>query len=188
VGQRFQTRSYLSDAVRETSVQRLNRALADTIVLHRQVQYAHWNVKGMGFFALHELFEDIADVLADHVDDVAERITSLGWQAMGTTSIAASTSQIPPLSGSEVTGVDFIQSLADRLATHDANLATDIQVATESGDVDTADLLNEVSRDVGKQLWFLEAHLQQSGGQATAPPAGHGTAETYTVTGPGELA
>ena len=35
--------------------------------------------------------------------------------------------------------------------------------------MDTADLLNEVSRDVGKYIWFLEAHLQS---QQRGQPAG----------------
>jgi len=158
--QQFQTRSYLSQNVRTASIQRLNRCLADSIVLHSQAKYAHWNVKGLHFFPLHELFDEIAEEFEDHIDEIAERITSLGGQAIGSTYTAASTSNIPPLSTSAVTGVEFIEMLADRIAMHDANLGQDIQAATQSGDLDTADLLNEVSREVGEQRWLLEAHLQ----------------------------
>lgn len=156
----FRTRGYLSQNVRDTSIQRLNRCLADSVVLHSQAKYAHWNVKGLQFHSLHELFDEIADEFEDHVDDIAERITSLGGQAVGSTYMAASSSTIPPLSTEAVTGIEFIELLADRIARHDANLAGDIQTATEAGDVDTADLLNEISREVGEQLWFLEAHIQ----------------------------
>ena len=158
--QQFQTRSYLSQNVRTESIQRLNRCLADSIVIQSQAKYAHWNVKGLHFFPLHELFDEIAEEFEDHVDEIAERITSLGGQAIGTTYTAASASNIPPLSTSAVTGVEFIEMLADRIAMHDANLSQDIQAATQSGDVDTADMLNEISREVGEQRWFLEAHLQ----------------------------
>jgi len=158
--QQFPTRSYLSQNVRTSSIQRLNRCLADSIVLQSQAKYAHWNVKGLHFFPLHELFDEIAEEFEDHIDEIAERITSLGGQAIGSTYTAASTSNIPPLSTSAVTGVEFIEMLADRIAMHDANLSQDIQAATQSGDVDTADLLNEISREVGEQRWFLEAHLQ----------------------------
>jgi starvation-inducible DNA-binding protein len=138
----------------------LNRCLADSVVLHSQAKYAHWNVKGLHFFPLHELFDEIAEELEDHIDEIAERITSLGGQAIGSTYMAASTSNIPPFSTETVTGIEFIEMLADRLATHDANLGQDIQAATQAGDVDTADLLNEISREVGEHRWFLEAHLQ----------------------------
>ena len=158
--QQFETRSYLSQNVRTASIQRLNRCLADSIVLQSQAKYAHWNVKGLHFFPLHELFDEIAEEFEDHVDEIAERITSLGGEAIGSTYTAASTSNIPPLSTSAVTGVEFIEMLADRIAMHDANLSQDIRAATQSGDVDTADLLNEISREVGEQRWFLEAHLQ----------------------------
>lgn len=163
--QQFQTRSYLSQNIRTSSIQRLNRCLADTVVLQSQAKYAHWNVKGLQFYSLHELFDDIAEEFEDHVDEIAERITSLGGQAIGSTYMAASTSNIPPLSTSAVSGVEFIEMLADRIAMHDANLGQDIQAATQSGDVDTADLLNEISREVGEQRWFLEAHLQGQSAQ-----------------------
>ena len=164
----FQTRGYLPQNTRNASIQRLNRCLADSVVLHSQAKYAHWNVKGLQFYALHELFDDIADEFEDHVDEIAERITSLGGQALGSTYMATSASNIPPLPTTTVTGVEFIETLADRIAIHDANLAQDITAATEAGDLDTADLLNEISREVGEQLWFLEAHLQgqqPTGGQ-----------------------
>lgn len=173
--QQFQTRSYLSQNVRITSIQRLNRCLADTVVLHSQVKYAHWNVKGLQFHSLHELFDEIAEELEDHVDDIAERVTSLGGQALGSSYMAASRSNIPPLSQSAISGVEFIELLADRLAIHDANLGEDIETVTQAGDVDTADLLNEISREVGEQLWFLEAHLQGQPVQGQA-----GAAQTQT--------
>lgn len=158
--QQFRTRSYLSQNVRTSSIQRLNRILADSIVLRSQVNYAHWNVKGPQFYSLHQLFEEIADEFEDHIDEIGERITSLGGQAIATTYTAASLSTIPPLSTTAVTDMELVEMLADRIATHDANLGQDIQSATQAGDVDTADLLNEISRAVGKQRWFLEAHMQ----------------------------
>lgn len=170
VSQQFQTRSYLSQNVRKTSVQRLNRCLADTVVLHSQVKYAHWNVKGPQFAALHELFDDIAEDLEDQIDDIAERATALGGQALGGTYTAASNATIPPLSTQAVTGMEFIEMLADQLALHDANLSQDIQAAQQAGDVDTVDLLNEISREVAEQLWFLEAHLQGQPAQTGTTP------------------
>lgn len=164
----FPTRSYLSQNVRTNSIQRLNRCLADSLILRTQTKYAHWNVKGLQFYSLHELFDDIAEELEDHVDSIAERVTSLGGKANGSAHQSVAQTGIPALTQNAVSGVEFIEVLADHLAMHNANLATDIQAATQAGDVDTADLLNEISREIGKQLWFLEAHLQSHQAQ---PPA-----------------
>ena len=51
----FPTRSDLPEETRDASVAILNGALADATDLFTQVKYAHWNVKGPEFIALHEL-------------------------------------------------------------------------------------------------------------------------------------
>jgi starvation-inducible DNA-binding protein len=159
-GQMFPTGNYLSEPIRRRSIETLTRALADATVLASHARYAHWNVKGMSFVGLHELFEEIAETFDEHVDALAERITALGGEALGTTRMAADRCTIPPFPQGVVTGPQFVEALTERLAVHDANLSGDIETATDAGDVDTADLLNELSRDVSQYLWFLEAHLQ----------------------------
>lgn len=167
-GREFPSRTYLSESARQESIRRLNGCLADTTVLLSQARYAHWNVKGPNFYQFHELFEELADALEDHVDDVGERAASLGGEALGTTYSVAANSGIEPLPRSATDGLEFASLLADRLALHDANLSKDIEATTRVGDVDTADLLNEISRSIGTYVWFLEAHLQ---GRPTDAPA-----------------
>ncbi|WP_424020021.1 DNA starvation/stationary phase protection protein Dps (plasmid) [Halorientalis pallida] len=159
-GRLFQTANYLAEPVRVESIEILTHALADATVLASHARYAHWNVKGMSFFALHELFEEIAETFEEHVDALAERITALGGEALGTTRGAARRSTIPAFPPDAVTGAQFVSALAERVAVHDANLDEDIDAVTSAGDADTADLLNELSREVSQYLWFLEAHLQ----------------------------
>jgi len=160
--QQYPTRNYLPEGIRTASIQRLNRCLADTTVLMTQAKYAHWNVKGMQFIGLHELFDELAETLEDHVDTIAERATALGGEALGTARMAVQSTTVPPVQRGAVSGPQLVESMAECLAVHDANLSQDIEAAEGSGDVDTADLLNEVSRDVSKYLWFLEAHLQDT--------------------------
>lgn len=166
-GTHFYTRNYLPEDVRTVTCQRLNQVLADTTALRTQARYAHWNVKGMQFYALHELFEELAETLAAHEDLIAERITALGGRAKSTVTESASTHRVGQISPGTTTGRGFIQELADCLATHDANLYQDIRAAEEYDDLDTADMLNEISREVSHNLWLLEAHLQgPTSGQA----------------------
>jgi len=163
----FRTRNHLAEDVRAGVVEQLNRTLADTTVLLTHARFAHWNVRGPEFFALHQLFEDLAETLEDHADDLAERATALGGRARGTAGMAVADCSLAPMPSDITTGQQFLEVLADRLAVHDRNLYEAIEVAQDCGDLDTADLFNEVSRDVAHYLWLLEAHFQpgQAGSQ-----------------------
>ena len=57
----FPTRNDLPPDNRKDLVALLNQHLADTLDLHAQTKYAHWNVKGPGFISLHKLFDELAD-------------------------------------------------------------------------------------------------------------------------------
>src|SRR5215510_14271746 len=72
----------------------LNQSLADLVDLFNQTKYAHWNVKGADFIALHELFDDVAERVEEHCDLVAERVVTLGGTAEGTTRQAVARSAI----------------------------------------------------------------------------------------------
>lgn len=160
VGGQFPTRSYLPETTRTTSIGLLNQCLADLTTVTMQLKHAHWNVKGVHFYQLHELFEDIVDDFEDHIDTVAERASALGGTALGGVQDVAQNCTIPALPRNAVDGATLLQAVADRLARFDATIGQQIEVATAYDDLDTADLLNEVSRDVSKALWFVEAHLQ----------------------------
>ena len=69
---------------RQAIIALLNARLADSVDLKSQVKWAHWNVKGMHFIQVHELFDSIASHLEDQTDSLAERITTLGGVANGT--------------------------------------------------------------------------------------------------------
>ncbi len=114
----------------------------------------------MNFIALHELFDQVATELDPMVDDIAERVTTLGGTALGTVRVAAQNSSLAeyPLEISE--GADHVDALSNALADFGKKVRADIDTADELGDADTADLLTGVSRSIDKLLWFVEAHLQ----------------------------
>lgn len=140
----------------------LNQTLASTLDLKTQVKQAHWNVKGMNFYQLHELFDEMATELEEYIDMVAERVTALGGIALGTARIAASQSELPEYPLDILAGEDHLNALAERYAIYAASLRENIDKTDDLGDADTADLYTEISRSIDKRLWFLEAHLQTS--------------------------
>src|SRR5260370_41962823 len=138
----------------------LNDRLAYAIDLQSQIQQAHWNVKGPNFIALHELFDKISDAVLEQIDEIAERVTTLGGTAEGTVAVAAKRSKLKNYPLSITAGKDHLFYLSTQLSVYGKVVRAAIAETDELGDVDTADLFTGISRDVDKYLWFLEAHLQ----------------------------
>lgn len=158
-GRLYPTRIDLPETVRAAVITLLNQTLAATLDLKTQAKQAHWNVKGMDFYQLHELFDELAGELEDYVDMVAERITALGGTALGTARTAAAASILPEYPLDAVSGAEHVTALAERFAAYAKHVREAIDQTDDQGDADTADLYTEISRTVDKRLWFLEAHL-----------------------------
>jgi|SRR5688572_10254025 len=154
------TRNDLPEPVRSKMVELLNARLADSIDLELQSKQAHWNVKGPHFIALHELFDKVHDTVEEHVDLIAERALQLGGSADGTLASVAKRTTLPRYGAEIVAGPDHVRALSGALAAAAKGARAAIETATEIGDAATADLFTEVVRDLDKQLWFVEAHLQ----------------------------
>ena len=154
------TKIDLSEDARQKLVTLLNNRLADASDLKSQAKQAHWNVKGMSFIALHELFDDIATAVEAHIDLIAERVTTLGGTAMGTVRLAAQNSNLSEYPHEITDGAAHVDALSTALADFGKVVRKGIDEATDLGDQDTADLFTEISREIDKQLWFVEAHIQ----------------------------
>ena len=157
----YQSRIDLSADIREKVISILNLTLATTIDLKTQTKQAHWNVKGLNFINLHELFDEMAGELEEYVDMVAERITALAGVAYGTARVASNISVLDEYPLEIAAGEDHLTALADRYATYASHVREAIDKADNLGDSDTADLYTEISRAIDKRLWFLEAHLHK---------------------------
>jgi starvation-inducible DNA-binding protein len=155
----YDTRNDLPVKARTKAVEILGARLADAIDLGLQVKHAHWNVKGPYFISLHELFDKIAENVEEHVDTVAERITALGGTAYGTLAAVVRSTSLAAYPAELTEGLAHVAALAEALADFGKKVRKAIGETDELGDADTADLFTQVSRDVDKHLWLLEAHL-----------------------------
>jgi starvation-inducible DNA-binding protein len=145
---------------RQKLIDMLNARLADASDLKSQAKQAHWNVKGMNFFQLHELFDAVATIVEGHVDLIAERITTLGGAACGTVRQASQKSSLSEYPLEITDGTAHVDALSTALADFGKRVRANIDESSDLGDQDTADLFTEVSREIDKQLWFVEAHIQ----------------------------
>jgi starvation-inducible DNA-binding protein len=154
------TRNDLPAETRQRVITLLNQNLADTLDLQLQAKQAHWNVKGCSFIALHELFDKVAAAAREAADELAERATALAGTAEGTVQVLAQRSRLAPYPLDIYRGRDHVARLADAIAAVGKSARAAIDEAGKLGDQDTADLFTEISRELDKHLWFVEAHIQ----------------------------
>jgi starvation-inducible DNA-binding protein len=153
------TRNDLPDNTRKAMIALLNARLVDTIDLRLAVKQAHWNVKGPNFIALHELFDQIQGRVDTFADDIAERSVALAGVVAGTSQAVAKGTNLDAYPTDVIDEKAHLQALADRLGAYGKLAREAINAADEAGDKDTADLFTGVSRQIDKDLWFIEAHL-----------------------------
>ena len=157
----YQSRNDLSANAKTASISILNARLADAIDLALLTKQAHWNIKGPNFIALHEMIDGFRTEVDEHVDTMAERVVQLGGTALGTTQAVAATTTLKPYPTDIYASKDHLAALIERYARVAGTVRGAIDETAGAGDADTADLLTAFSRALDKQLWFLEAHVQE---------------------------
>ncbi|MEO0413189.1 MAG: DNA starvation/stationary phase protection protein Dps [Pseudomonadota bacterium] len=156
------TKHDLSENVRQSAAELLQKVLVNAIDLGLQTKQAHWTVKGPNFIGLHELFDKLNDDVQEYVDMVAERIAILGGTPQGTSQIVSSSTALTSYPLDITNGSDHVEALSSAYAAFAKMVRGAIEEADDFDDVDTEDLLTEVSRGIDKALWFIEAHAQAS--------------------------
>ena len=136
----------------------LSSLLADTYTLYLKTHNYHWNVTGPMFQTLHLMFEQQYTELATAVDEIAERIRTLGVYAPGTYKAYSRLSAIEE--EDEVPSAeDMIRNL---VAAHETVVKTArsvFPVAEAADDEPTADLLTQRMQVSEKTAWMLRSLL-----------------------------
>jgi starvation-inducible DNA-binding protein len=143
---------------RNEIAQGLKGLLADSYTLYLQTHNFHWNVTGPQFRELHLMFEEHYTEQAIAVDDIAERIRTLGVAAPGTYRAFAELSSIK-----EVDGVPEASAMVRLLLQgHEAVVKTCRDVLKRSQQADdesTSALVGDRMRVHEKTAWMLRATL-----------------------------
>ena len=155
----FQTQNSLPEKVRQDVVETLQLRLADGIDLMLQAKQAHWGVRGIHFFALHELFDKIHQEIENGCDLLAERIAQVGGSPDGSKASITTRSSLPVYSITAIKDEEHVKILSLSLATFGRLLHQSIAKTTQLEDPVTTDILTDIARSVDKNLWFVESHL-----------------------------
>ncbi len=137
----------------------LNLVLADSYALMALTHSAHWNVEGTDFFALHKAFQEQYENLFEAVDEVAERIRALDAYALGGLNTLAKVAQLDEFKA-PLPQKDYVAALivAHEKVIDDAVRARD--VAGETNDLQTQDLMIKRLEWHEKTLWMLKSYLK----------------------------
>ncbi|MEL6337656.1 MAG: DNA starvation/stationary phase protection protein [Pseudomonadota bacterium] len=148
----------LEAAALEAVIEALTQSLSDTVVTTMKAQNYHWNVTGMAFGPLHELFQKIYEEHFEAQDEIAERIKALDGHALGQLSGHIERSRIEECAG-DVDDKTMIGNLAADQRTLAGTMYALSEVSAKHGDKLTEDLAIERGRVHEKFAWLLGAHL-----------------------------
>lgn len=138
--------------------QGLARALGETYVLYVKTQGFHWNVVGPLFFGLHKLTEEQYEDLAEAADKLAERIRALGFPAPNSFREFVRLSAVAEADGNPPVREMIAQLIKDH-ETIARTFRETVELANDSGDVVTADLLTERIYAHDKAAWMFRATI-----------------------------
>ena len=156
-----QTKNDLPGNAKKVAIELLNARLADGIDLALLTKQAHWNLKGPQFIAHPRNARQVPQTDRRSRGYHGRARGPVGGTALGTTQTVAKSSTLPPYP----TDIYAIKDHLNALIEHYGSVANAVRKAVgeadEAGDPDTADIFTQVSRDLDKSLWFLEAHIQE---------------------------
>ncbi len=136
----------------------LKRLLADSYTLYLQTHNFHWNVTGPQFRELHLMFEEHYNELAIAVDDIAERIRTLGVFAPGTYKAFASLTSIEDVEG--IPAAKEMVTILTKGHEQVVKACRDVlKTAQSAGDESSAALISDRMRIHEKTAWMLRSTL-----------------------------
>jgi starvation-inducible DNA-binding protein len=140
----------------------LSHYMADAFTLYLKTHNFHWNVTGSMFNSLHTMFETQYTEQWAALDDVAERIRALGYNAPGSYKEYLSLTSIPEEPGLS-DSADWREMVRQLVSGNEAVCRTARKVlstADNAGDDPTADLLTQRLQTHEKYAWMLRSLLQ----------------------------
>lgn len=137
----------------------LNRLLADYMMFYQNTRGLHWNIKGEKFFELHLKFEELYTDLLLKVDEVAERILTLGATPLHTFGDYESVTKVKPVKNVSDgrKGVQAILAAFQVIIIQQREL---LELAADAGDEGTNALMSDYIRAQEKLVWMYSAYLK----------------------------
>ncbi len=138
--------------------EKLNHLLADYQVLYMNTRGFHWNIKGDKFFELHLKFEELYNNFQLKIDEIAERILTLGHTPLHCYSDYLKHSSIQE-NKKVVDGKQCVSMLLQSFQTIIIEQRAILSLASDANDEGTNALMSDYIREQEKLVWMLSAFL-----------------------------
>ena len=140
---------------------KLNNLLADYMMFYQNTRGLHWNIKGEKFFELHLKFEELYTNLLLKVDEVAERILTLGTTPLHTFDDYKNTARIKSVKDVS-DGKEGIKSILEAFETLIIKQRELLSLSVDAGDEGTNALMSDYIREQEKSVWMYSSYLNKS--------------------------
>ena len=144
---------------REAIAKALYQCVSETAVTTMLAQNYHWNVTGMAFGPLHNLFQEIYEDHFAAQDELAERMRALGSFVDGNLASMVNQSKVTECE-SQISAVDMIKNMVNAQETLGSTNAGASDIAASHGDKLTEDLCIERGQIHEKFAWMLRSHIE----------------------------
>jgi starvation-inducible DNA-binding protein len=151
------------DAIQIT--EKLNELLANYHVHYQKLRNFHWTVYGENFFELHRQFEEQYNEIKMQIDEIAERILTLGLNPFGTMQQYLVESEIKEVV-QEITPSEMVGEIVRDYEVMIPKIRKVIDDASKAGDEGTIDMLAGYLKDFEKRRWMMRAFLQKKANRA----------------------
>jgi len=153
----------LDEEAPRTSIEILNKLLADEVLLYVKTKRYHWNVTGPWFYQYHQLFEAQYEVLDEIQDEVAERVRALGGRPVASLAGFLDQARLEEDRGDTMDAPQMVERL---LSDHESVvrfLREGAEECEDAGDMGTNDFLIALMEKHEKMAWMLRASRTDTG-------------------------
>lgn len=143
----------------EKLAEKLNVLLADYQLFYINARGFHWNIKGEKFFELHVKFEELYNDALVKIDEIAERIVTLGYTPIHSFSAYVSTSQIKEITNVSdgTTCVEHVVDSFQKILVAEREI---LAMSSEAEDEGTNALVSDYIREQEKLVWMYSSYLK----------------------------
>ncbi|MCD6065802.1 MAG: starvation/stationary phase protection protein [Bacteroidetes bacterium] len=142
-------------------VAKLNSLLAAYQVAFFNVRSSHWLIKGENFFELHKVFENAYNDANQKIDEIAERILTLGGKPFLTVTEMLNASSIKESAGCKGDQAKCVAALLDDFRSLETIESEIVRIADDQDDVVTADMMTKYLGEQQKTGWMLSQFMEK---------------------------
>lgn len=141
-------------------IELLNGLLANYQVYYQNVRGFHWNVRGNRFFVLHAKFEELYNDAVEKVDEIAERVLTLGGVPLHSYAAYAKAASLKAVEN-VTDGDECLKHVLENISVLIRQEREILAVAESAGDDGTQDLITPYISQQEKLVWMLGAYLNE---------------------------